>query len=171
MSIPHFSPDAWRFVFNTPLECGMRCAALLLASYPGACDLQRLVQYEYLLVHSGDVPGGPPSIHPPTPHRSGELLVRRGLVERGVLFMMSKHVVCRRLSHDGITYIAGDLALPLFDSLQSSYANSLRKRAAWVCDKFSRMSGHAVDQFMRDHWANWGAEFTREAFVRSSNHA
>ena len=64
MSIPHFSPDAWRFIFNTPLECGLRCAALLLAAYPAPCDLQRLVQYEYLLVHSGDVPQGPPSLHP-----------------------------------------------------------------------------------------------------------
>jgi len=92
MSIPHFSPDAWQFVYNTPLECGLRCAALLLAAYPTHCDLQRLVQYEYLLVHSGDVPEGPTSLHPAAPHRSGELLVRRALVERGILFMMSRNL-------------------------------------------------------------------------------
>src|SRR5579862_5090182 len=96
MSISHFSPDAWRFIFNTPLECGLRCAALLLATYPSTCDLQRLVQYEYLLVHSGDVRQGPPSLHPAAPHRSGELLVRRALIERGILFMMSRQVVWPR---------------------------------------------------------------------------
>ena len=166
MSIPHFSPDAWRFIFNTPLECGLRCAALLLAAYPGTCDLQRLVQYEYLLVHSGDVPGGPESLHPATPHRSGELLVRRALIERGILFMMSRQVVCRDLLPSGIGYLAGDMALPLFDSLESPYTRRLRDRAVWVGERFGAMSGNALDRFMQDNWSNWGAEFTREAFVR-----
>lgn len=166
MSIPHFSPDAWRYIFNTPLECGLRCAALLLASYPSACDLQRLVQYEYLLVHSGDVPEGPPSLHPAAPHRSGELLVRRALIERGILFMMSRHVVCRDLSPQGIGYLAGDMALPLFDSLDSSYTRKLRERSGWVVETFGAMSGDSLSRFMQGNWSTWGAEFTREAFVR-----
>lgn len=166
MSISYFSPDAWRYIFNTPLECGLRCAALLLAAYPTPCDLQRLVQYEYLLVHSGDVREGPPSLHPAAPHRSGELLVRRSLIERGILFMMSRHIVCRDLSPRGICYIAGDLALPLFDSLESPYTCTLRERAKWVAERFGSMSSEALDHFMQDNWSNWGAEFTREAFVR-----
>src|SRR5208337_5073824 len=87
------SGSPWGFVFNTPLECGLRSAALLLAAYPEACDIQRLVQYDYLLVHSGDVEGGPPSVHPATPHRSGELLVRRSLIEQGLQFMIKKMVI------------------------------------------------------------------------------
>lgn len=166
MSTPHFSPDAWRFVFNTPLECGLRCAALLLAAYPNTCDLQRLVQYEYLLVHSGDVRQGPPSLHPAAPHRSGELLVRRALVERGILFMMSRQVVCRDLTARGIAYLAGDMARPLFDSLVSVYTRTLRDRAVWVTERFGDMSGESLNRFMQDNWSNWGAEFTREAFVR-----
>lgn len=166
MSIPHFAPDAWRYIFNTPLECGLRCAALLLAAYPAPCDLQRLVQYEYLLVHSGDVPQGPPSLHPAAPQRSGELLVRRALIERGILFMMSKRVVCRDLLSSGIGYVAGDMARPLFDSLESSYARILRERALWISQRFGSMNGEILDRFMRDNWSNWGAEFTREAFVR-----
>lgn len=166
MNAPHFSPDAWRYIFNTPLECGLRCAALLLAAFPASCDLQRLVQYEYLLVHSGDVPDGPPSLHPAAPHRSGELLVRRALVERGILFMMSKRVVCMSLSPGGVDYVAGDLALPLFDSLESPYTSSLRQRAVWVHERFGRLAGGPLEQFMQQHWSSWGAEFTREALVR-----
>ena len=45
--------------FNSPLECGLRTLTLLAASQPSACDLQRLIFYDYLLIHSGDVPGGP----------------------------------------------------------------------------------------------------------------
>lgn len=169
MSIPHFSPEAWQYVFNTPLECGLRCAAILLAVYPSRCDLQRLVQYEYLLVHSGDIPQGPSSLHPPTPHRAGELLVRRGLIERGVLFMMSRQVVCRDLSDRGILYVAGEMALPLLDSLRSDYTRNLRERAGWVADRFGSMDDESLDRFMRENWSNWGSEFSREVFVRGGD--
>lgn len=164
-NIPHYSPEAWRYVFNTPLECGLRCSALLLAAYPDDCDLQRLVQYEYLLVHSGDVQDGPPSLHPNSPHRAGELLVRRGLIERGLYFMMSRHVVCRRFSAKGIRYFAGDVALPLFDSLMSQYSRKLRERARWVVDRFGPQSDEVLDGFMRENWSHWGSEFSREALM------
>ena len=44
--------------FNGPLEAGMRAVAILAAAYPQTYDLQRLVAFDYLLVHTGDI-GGP----------------------------------------------------------------------------------------------------------------
>lgn len=38
--------------FNSALETGVRTLAILIASYPKAHDLGRLVQYDYLTVHS-----------------------------------------------------------------------------------------------------------------------
>ena len=167
MSGAHFSsPEAWRHVFNTPLECGLRCVALLLEAYPKRCDVQRLVQFEYLVVHSGDVEGAPPSLHPAGPHRAGELLVRRALVERGLMFMLSRRLVCRELSAQGIGYFAGDEALPLFESLSSDYARGLRDRARWVVSHFGDQSEGALAEFMRSNWTHWGAEFEREVFAR-----
>lgn len=164
--IPHFLSDAWQHVFNTPLECGLRSTALLLAAYPARCDLQRLVEYEYLLVHSGDVDSGPPSLHPAAPHRAGELFVRRELVERGLLFMMSRNIVCRELSEQGIHYFAGEDALAFFDSLGSQYSLELRKRAEWVVNRFGGIKDEELNNFMREKWAHWGSEFTNEIFVR-----
>ncbi|MCC7390180.1 MAG: threonine transporter [Phycisphaerales bacterium] len=169
MTVPHFAAGAWQYVFNTPLECGLRCVALLLAARPQRWDLQRIVQSEYLLVHSGDVPGGPPSLHPSSPHRVGELLVRRGLVERALLFMMSRQVVCRALSSSGIHYFAGDHALPFFDALQSAYSRQLLSRAAWVVERFGEVPSEDLDNYMRAHWSDWGAEFTHELFVRGAS--
>src|SRR5690349_17673257 len=128
--------SAWDAAFNTPLECGLRSAALLLAAYPHSCDLQRLVQYDYLVVHSGDVPNGPPSIHPSTPHRSGELLVRRELVQQGLDFMMTKGVVERSFSSDGITFLAGEYAVTFLNALTTPYVLQLRERSHWVIDTF-----------------------------------
>ena len=52
--------------FNSPLETGVRAVAILVAAFPQSFDLQRLLAFEHLLVHTGDV-GGPPSLHPPSP--------------------------------------------------------------------------------------------------------
>jgi len=69
----HQTPD---HLFNTPIESGLRTLILLAVAAPEGCDLARLVIYDYLLVHSSDVDGGPESIHPPSLFRSGEFLVR-----------------------------------------------------------------------------------------------
>jgi hypothetical protein len=73
--------------FNGVLEAGIRAVTMLGASFPRKYDLQRLVAYDYLLVHTADV-GGPDSLHPTTPLQSAALLVRRPLVEQGLLLMM-----------------------------------------------------------------------------------
>ena len=156
-------------VFNTPLESGLRSAALLLASYPAACDLQRLVQYDYLIVHSGDVAGGPPSIHPATPHRSGELLVRRSLIESGLELMAHKCVVEPAFSEGGIVYVAGEYALLFLQSLTASYVRELRARADWVVARFQGTSDEDLQAYMRSNWATWGSEFVQDSVLDAAH--
>lgn len=75
--------------FNGPLETGVRSLAILTAAFPMAMDLQRLVEMDYLVVHSEDA-SGPRSLHAPLPLRAGELLVRRGLIESGLKLMVRR---------------------------------------------------------------------------------
>ena len=100
-------------LFNSPMESGLRSLTLLVAGFPVHCDLERLVIYDYLLVHSGDVDGGPKSIHPATPHRSGEILVRRPIVESGLKKMIAKGLVEAKYSKSGITYAATEVSVSI----------------------------------------------------------
>lgn len=160
--------DPWAAVFNTPIECGLRSSILLLAIYPQECDIQRLVQYDYLIVHSGDVEGGPESIHPATPHRAGELLVRRSLVEKGLEFMTQKQIVERMFSGGGIAYKAGEYAAVFIGSFESRYVQDLRDRANWVVQRFESMNDDGLSQYMREHWSSWGSEFVHESILYSA---
>jgi hypothetical protein len=148
--------------FNSPLECGLRTLVLLAAATPNACDLQRLVFYDYLLVHSGDVPGGPDSIHPPTPLRSGEALVRRHWVERGILLMISRELVRRTFSEDGILYEASSLTRSFLDYMEQPYTKKLRERAEWVIAAFGSYSDHQLLAFFKNNLDRWSGEFIRE---------
>lgn len=144
--------------FNTPLEAGLRAVSILTAVTPQAFDLQRLVTLDYLLVHSGDV-GGPSSLHPDLPMRSGELLVRRKLVENGLLLMISRNLVIRHVEKNGITYSAHDMASAFLNSLSSDYMKSLQDRAEWLAEEFSAASDTEFHQKANTVIERWAAQF------------
>lgn len=144
--------------FNTALETGVRSTAILAAAFPRSFDLHRLVILDHVVVHTGDV-GGPPSLHADVPMRSAEILVRRDLVERGLMLMMSRGLVDRSVNDTGIVFVAGDLAETFLASLNSSYLNDLWDRARWV----ARWHGELGDaEFIRQidaYFGNWIHQF------------
>jgi hypothetical protein len=164
--MPEFRPTTQ--VFNTPLECGLRSACLLMAAYPAGFDLQRLVQYDYLVVHSGDVDNGPASIHPATPHRSGELLVRRAVVESGLEFMKAKGIIAKVYTASGISYVAGEYAAMFLGALEAAYVGKLRDRSEWVVATFRDLTDDRLAAYMRGRWSLWGSEFIRESLFEMS---
>lgn len=144
--------------FNGPLEAGIRAVSILAASFPQAYDLQRLVALDYLLVHTGDI-DGPDNLHPPTPMHSAELLVRRRLVEQSLLLMMTRQLVEREVTSEGIRYVAGENAATFLSSVSSSYLVALRGRATWLIDT---LGNHTDDEFrtvMRRFFDKWVEEF------------
>jgi hypothetical protein len=151
--------------FNSPLECGLRALALLVAATPATCDLQRLVFYDYLLVHSGDVPNGPDSIHPATPLRSGEALVRRHWIERGLLLMISRELVTRNFSERGIMYEASPLTASFLSYMEEPYTRKLQDRAQWVITTFGEYSDYQLVEFFKANLDRWGGEFIREELL------
>lgn len=152
--------------FNTPIESGLRSLAILDAITPKYTDLQRLIYYDYLLVHSGDTDQGPESIHPSIPHRSGEWLVRRKLVEQGLDLMFSKGLVDKRFNKRGITYGATNLTSSFLRYLKSSYSNRVKENASWVAITFSSLSQKEIDKYMIENLGRWGAEFNQESLIR-----
>jgi hypothetical protein len=144
--------------FNTPLETGFRSVAVLAAAYPLALDLQRLLLFDYLVVHSADA-GGPPSLHPATPLRNGELLVRRALVESGLLLMVSRRLLERVAGDAGIAYRATDEATPFLDRLRAPYAMELKSRACWVADGFAALPDDELRRFVDLNFGRWTREF------------
>lgn len=144
--------------FNSALETGVRTVASLVESYPEGHDLGRLVQYDYLTVHSADA-GGPPSLHPPLPFRSGELLVRRSLIESGLRLMISRSLVRRELQADGLSYVAEEEAGAFLDNMQSVYILELRKRAKWVAATFDGLNAEQLETIIRGLFKAWTTEF------------
>ena len=144
--------------FNGPLEAGMRAVAILGAAFPLAFDLQRLVAFDYLLVHTADV-GGPESLHPPVPLQSAALLIRRRVVEDGLLLMMTRDLVRREAMPAGLFYKAGESAALFLDSLQTDYLVALKGRASWLVNALGKHSDVEFRGIMHRFFDKWVEEF------------
>jgi hypothetical protein len=145
--------------FNSPIETGVRALILLAEAYPQGLDLQRILEYDYIMVHTGDFENGPPSVHPALPLRSGELLVRRELIDRGLMLMISRALVTRQATAQGFIFLANDDAGPFLDSLTAEYIHDLRNRASWVVRRFESTNDHDIRVLLSQVYDQWSREF------------
>ena len=152
--------------FNGPIEIGLRALTLLSEAFPATYSLQRLVVSDYMLVHSDDLPNGPPGLHPKTPHRGGELLVRRAVLEQGLMLYQSRGLLERKYTESGVMYAATERTAAFLDALSSDYAAALRVRASWLVSSFGESSDMELLETANSQVGEWGAEFAMESVLK-----
>lgn len=145
--------------FNSPLETGLRSICILESKIDLDFDLQHMLAFDHLVVHSGDVSDGPTSLHIESQSRNGELLVRRPIVESGLLLMESKGLVSRIFKDDGIRYAATDFSVTFLNSLTSKYIKELRERALWAVNLFHSIEGDFFAEIFNVAFDRWTTEF------------
>lgn len=145
-------------LFNSPLEAGIRAVVVLEHVRPAMVDLSTAVLLDHAVVHTADL-GGPASLHPNLPGRSGEILVRRRLVEAGLALMQRCHLVDVEHAGEGVLYGASVEAAAYVELLETSYSVSLRNRACWVSDLYRERSDSGFRAYLREHIGDWGGAF------------
>lgn len=143
---------------NSPIEVGVRILVILNAVYPAALDINRLVLYDYSLLHSSDL-GGPHSLHPAVPGRSGEMGIKRTLIEQSLYILTRGRLVYVSATTDGILYTATEDAKGFVDSMSNTYTHKLIERATWVQTEFSDLDDQHIRQRLATIFSAWSEEF------------
>ncbi|GAB2855711.1 threonine transporter [Pseudoduganella ginsengisoli] len=152
----------WRVPpFNSKLETGIRALVVLEAFYPRRCDLTEMTWFDHLVVHTGDLDGHdvPESLHPDLPNRTGELLIRRPLVEQSLRMMQQMHLIEVFECETGIEFCASDAAPSYLDLLQTPYSLALKQRANWMAGYFSGQTTAEIRSLIESRIGRWTAEF------------
>ncbi len=152
-------------VFNGVVETGLRSLTLLVGVFPGDLSLGRLVIYDYVIVHTDDIEHGPSALHPRTPHRAAELLVRRERIQAGLLLYQSRGLIVRKFDSDGVFFSASERAGSFLDAFRAPYVSALRQRAAWVAERFTGMDDTDLQAFVDERIGDWGTEFDSESVL------
>lgn len=150
--------DRKPMTFNGPLEAGIRAVAVLGSAYPASFDVQRLTAYDYLLVRTSML-DGPEDLHPSAPIQTPATEVRRKTVQDAIHMMMTRDLIERDVSDEGITYRAGEAAAMFLDSLTTPYICALKERARWLTNRLSDYDEEAFDKMMREFFDQWIVEF------------
>ncbi len=144
--------------FNGPLEAGVRAVALLAAAFPRSFDVQRITALDYLLLHTREL-GGPDNLHPAAPIKTPATEVRGKVVQSALYLMMTRDLVCRHVTDQGILYRAGESAAPFINAFQSPYLISLRDHAAWLMGHLGAYTDQEFSGLMRQWFDEWVEEF------------
>jgi hypothetical protein len=145
--------------FNSAVEVGLRALVLLNDIFPHSYSLHRLVILDYFAIHSDDLPQGPQGLHPQTPHRSGEILVRRSTLQDGLMLFHSRGLIDIVYLDTGVEYSASERSSSFLDSLDSEYVAVLRDRSAWLQANYASSTDAELQAIVRDNIGVWGAEF------------
>lgn len=145
-------------LFNSPLEAGIRAVVVLEHLRPQALDLAEMVLFDHVVVHTADL-GGPPSLHPDVPGRTGELLVRRRLVEASLQLMQRCHLVDQESADEGIIYRASDEAAAYVELLETDYSIQMKTCARWIAEQVRIHSKAQFKRLVREHIGDWTEAF------------
>jgi len=155
-------------VFNTPLEIGLRTLFILDAMSPKDYDLNSLVIFDYFLLNSGDFPNGPKSIHPGTPHRGAQLIIKPLVMQHGLNLMTSKELININFGINGITYSSNALTNKFLEFIDSEYSKSLKLICNWMKEEFGNYDMTKLQIFVKNNIPDWGSEFIYESLIREN---
>lgn len=155
-------------IYNTSYEIGMRILILLnFTSKP--IDLQRLIYFDYLMLHYGDIDNNYESLHPANPFHTTELYVRRELIQSALNLICKKGLTNILFSNDGFLYEISSLGMNFIKCFESEYSIKLTKYAKLVVNKFDNFSDQNLNEFISINIGKWKDEFENECLFRGDN--
>lgn len=153
---------------NSPLELGIRTLVVLAASFPQDLDLDRLVLLDYCLLHSADL-GGPDSVLPSVSTRSGELGIKRSVLEHGLQLMVRAGMVDVVSSAEGFTYRASEAAAPFLRLVNSPLLERLTQVAEWAVTNFGALAAEDIRERIRVIANQWSEQWTEDSLYLGEN--
>lgn len=146
-------------MLNSPLEVALRLL-FIFSNTNQSLDLQRLVYYNYILIHSSDLQNGPKSIHADLPRRSCEMLVNRKIIQKALTILLSRALIDVVYLKKGISYKRNKQTPILLEYFNSTYSKQLQERALWLCSEFDSMNDKQLAYIIESNIGKWGSEFS-----------
>lgn len=147
---------------NSPLELGLRALVILTACFPRSLNLDQVVLMDYCLLHSADF-DGPVSVHPAVPARSGEIGLKRSVIEHGLQVMTRAGMVDLVATTDGVTYRASEQAAPFLRLVDSPLLAELNEIAVWSASEFDGLTTEGLRDRIRSVANAWTEQWTDDA--------
>lgn len=152
-------------MFNTPLELGIRCLVLLSTFHYSPHSLQNLINLDYLLLHLNDLDSSLESLHPSIPYRSSEIALKRKVMQLGLQLVLSRGLIEKKFSKQGIIYIHTKLGEQFIYFLKNDYHLKLLESSKILSQKLKGKSEIQIENFIKKNISRWGSEFVDDSYL------
>ena len=147
-------------IFNNIPEISIRILVILLKS-SRELSVQRIIYYDYLVVHLGDVDSSMTSLHPANPTHISELLVKRDLIKESINFLIFKGLIDIGYANNGINYCINNSGKGLLAYFESIYFNKLISNAKYLDTRFGQLTDEELSIFINENLGKFTGEFER----------
>lgn len=128
-------------------------------------ERDRLVAYEYFVIHSGDIEHAPSSIHPDIPYRASIYISNHQNISDALNILLSKELILLNVENDNFEYQITKAGEIFVQYMTSEYYNKLNNIARWVCNYFENFSDRDLNLYIESNIGKWGNEFTKESIL------
>lgn len=157
-------------IYSSDVEISLRLLAILQYYTDSPVSIERLVAYDYMILHGNDVFLELESLHPKSPNSSNEFLIKRELFKRGLHLLISKELIKVNISKSGISYQGGLLTAKFCEKLNSAYSEKLYKAVRSVINACAVYSDQELEDRIKSKLLTQDAFFKNESvFLNYSN--
>lgn len=146
-------------IINNSIEISLRIL-VLFNELEKSIDLQRVIYYDYALLHSADFDKNQKSLHPPSPFRKEELVVKNNSIKEALSILCQKQLINIEYNNEGIFYKKNDLTPLLIQHLKSDYVAQLRCKSKWINATFNNYEDQELLKYFDDTIGKWNSEFS-----------
>ncbi len=161
------SPEDF-LLFNSNLEVALRILVLLNQDSSNIYDLDRLIIFDYFIIHANDIDSGQTNLHPSLPLRGSEIIIKRKLISEGLDLLVSRGLIEILYEDSGVYYKSNSLTKMFVKLLKSDYFMILEKLSSWVAEKYRSIETSELNSIVNKNIQQWGGEFEFESLVRGN---
>lgn len=144
---------------NNCIEISLRLLVLFDES-DTSMDIQRIIFYDYALIHAADFDKKKNSLSPASPFRKEELYVKTELIKEALNILLKKQLIDVDFKSTGILYKKNQSTSRFLEYCNSQYYLYLKDAAKWVKNYFNNYDAEELRQYFTDVVGKWKSEFS-----------
>lgn len=153
-------------ILNTPLECALRILIILSENRTDFFDIEKLGYYDYLCVNLRDYSESHISLHPQSPYRTGEILIKRPLVKTAIKVLVQKGLVNITYNSSGFGIAANEFSQYFLSQIQSEYALKFTESTKIASKLLDGKTNEDLRTFFETFSKNYDEKYMNESILR-----
>ena len=135
-------------LFNNEIETSIRLL-VSICHFKNDLDMQKLIYFDFLTLHYGNVDEAACSLHPANPYHITEAYNKRELVQKSLGLLLKKGLVNVNMTKWGITYSKNSFGISFLETFESEYYKELVDYSGKVMNTYERYSTEELDNLYK----------------------